>query len=118
MPGAAASLHGQRGRRDPEPDRLHERVTERETCRQRAGEAVAGTSLVHHDRRWHTRDGMLSLVVLNEAQGRLWLRGGVVFLAREGLSFATLRHMEDRDEDALEDATPVVDERARSRVAG
>jgi uncharacterized protein (TIRG00374 family) len=43
---------------------------------------------------------------------------GLVFLAREGLSFATLRHMEDRDEDTLEDVTPVEHERARSRVAG
>jgi uncharacterized protein (TIRG00374 family) len=41
---------------------------------------------------------------------------GLVFLAREGLSFATLRHMEERAEDTLEDTTPV--ERARSRVAG
>jgi len=43
---------------------------------------------------------------------------GLVFLAREGLSFATLRDMEDRDEDSLEDVTPVDHERARSRVAG
>jgi uncharacterized protein (TIRG00374 family) len=43
---------------------------------------------------------------------------GLVFLAREGLSFATLRHMEDRDEDSLEDVTPVEHERARSRLAG
>jgi len=43
---------------------------------------------------------------------------GLVFLAREGLSFATLRHMEDRDEDTLEDVTPVNHEPARSRVAG
>jgi uncharacterized protein (TIRG00374 family) len=43
---------------------------------------------------------------------------GLVFLAREGLSFATLRHMEDRDEDSLEDVTPVDHERARSRLAG
>ena len=43
---------------------------------------------------------------------------GLVFLAREGLSFATLRHMEDRNEDTLEDVTPVEHERARSRVAG
>jgi len=43
---------------------------------------------------------------------------GLVFLAREGLSFATLRHMEDRDEDSLEDAAPVDHEPARSRVAG
>jgi uncharacterized protein (TIRG00374 family) len=43
---------------------------------------------------------------------------GLVFLAREGLSFATLRHMEDRDEDTLEDVTPVDHEPARSRVAG
>jgi len=43
---------------------------------------------------------------------------GLVFLAREGLSFATLRHMEDRDEDTLEDVTPVDHEPARSRIAG
>lgn len=43
---------------------------------------------------------------------------GLVFLAREGLSFATLRHMEDRDDDSLEDVTPVNHEPARSRVAG
>jgi len=43
---------------------------------------------------------------------------GLVFLAREGLSFAMLRHMEDRDEDTLEDLTPVNREPARSRVAG
>ena len=43
---------------------------------------------------------------------------GLVFLAREGLSFATLRDMEDRDDESLEDVTPVVNEPARSRVAG
>jgi uncharacterized protein (TIRG00374 family) len=43
---------------------------------------------------------------------------GLVFLAREGLSFATLRHMEERDDDSLEDATPVDHEPARSRIAG
>jgi len=43
---------------------------------------------------------------------------GLVFLAREGLSFATLRHMEDRDEDTLEDMTQLDDEPARSRLAG
>ena len=43
---------------------------------------------------------------------------GLVFLAREGLSFATLRHMEDRDDDSVEDVTPVEHEPARSRVAG
>jgi uncharacterized protein (TIRG00374 family) len=43
---------------------------------------------------------------------------GLVFLAREGLSFATLRHMEDRNEDTLEPVTPVEPERARSRVDG
>jgi len=43
---------------------------------------------------------------------------GLVFLAREGLSFATLRHMEDRDEDTLEDVTQLDDEPARSRIAG
>ena len=43
---------------------------------------------------------------------------GLVFLAREGLSFATLRHMEDQNEDTLEDVTPVEHEHARSRVAG
>ena len=43
---------------------------------------------------------------------------GLVFLAREGLSFATLRHMEDRDDDSVEDVTPVSHEPARSRVAG
>jgi uncharacterized protein (TIRG00374 family) len=43
---------------------------------------------------------------------------GLVFLAREGLSFATLRHMEDRDDDSLEDVTPVDREPARSRLAG
>ncbi|MGN6798759.1 MAG: lysylphosphatidylglycerol synthase transmembrane domain-containing protein, partial [Gaiellaceae bacterium] len=43
---------------------------------------------------------------------------GLVFLAREGLSFATLRHMEDRDDDSLEDVTPVNHEPVRSRVAG
>ena len=43
---------------------------------------------------------------------------GLVFLAREGLSFATLRDMEERDEDTLEDVTPVPHEPARSRVAG
>jgi uncharacterized protein (TIRG00374 family) len=43
---------------------------------------------------------------------------GLVFLAREGLSFATLKDMEDRNEDALDDVTPVEHEHARSRVAG
>ena len=43
---------------------------------------------------------------------------GLVFLAREGLSFATLRHMEDRDDDSVEDVTSLQDEPARSRVAG
>ena len=43
---------------------------------------------------------------------------GLVFLAREGLSFATLRHMEDRDDDSVEDVTQMDDEPARSRVAG
>jgi uncharacterized protein (TIRG00374 family) len=43
---------------------------------------------------------------------------GLVFLAREGLSFAMLRQMEDRDEDSLEDAMPVEHEPARSRLAG
>jgi uncharacterized protein (TIRG00374 family) len=43
---------------------------------------------------------------------------GLVFLAREGLSFATLRHMEDRDDDSLEDVTPTEHEPARSRLAG
>jgi uncharacterized protein (TIRG00374 family) len=43
---------------------------------------------------------------------------GLVFLAREGLSFATLRDMEDRDDDSLEDMTSVDHEPARSRVAG
>ena len=43
---------------------------------------------------------------------------GLVFLAREGLSFATLRDMEDRDDDSLENVTPVNHEPARSRVAG
>jgi len=43
---------------------------------------------------------------------------GLVFLAREGLSFATLRDMEERDEDTFEDVTPVDHEPARSRVAG
>jgi uncharacterized protein (TIRG00374 family) len=42
---------------------------------------------------------------------------GLVFLAREGLSFATLRHMEERTEDTLEDVTPVEHEHVRSRVA-
>jgi hypothetical protein len=42
---------------------------------------------------------------------------GLVFLAREGLSFATLRHMEDRD-DSDEDVTPMEHEPARSRLAG
>jgi uncharacterized membrane protein YbhN (UPF0104 family) len=43
---------------------------------------------------------------------------GLVFLAREGLSFATLRDMEDRDDDSLENVTPVDHEPARSRLAG
>jgi len=43
---------------------------------------------------------------------------GLIFLAREGLSFTTLRDMEERDEDTLEDVTPVDHEPARSRVAG
>jgi uncharacterized protein (TIRG00374 family) len=43
---------------------------------------------------------------------------GLVFLAREGLSFATLRHMEDREDDSVEDVTPVEHEPARSRLAG
>ena len=43
---------------------------------------------------------------------------GLVFLAREGLSFATLRDMEDRDDDSVEDVAPVDHEPARSRVAG
>jgi glycosyltransferase 2 family protein len=43
---------------------------------------------------------------------------GLVFLAREGLSFATLRDMEDRDDDSLELVTPVEHEPPRSRVAG
>ena len=43
---------------------------------------------------------------------------GLVFLAREGLSFTMLRHMEDRDDDSVEDVTPVEHEPARSRLAG
>jgi uncharacterized protein (TIRG00374 family) len=43
---------------------------------------------------------------------------GLVFLAREGLSFAMLRQMEDRDDDSVEDVTPVKHEPARSRLAG
>jgi hypothetical protein len=43
---------------------------------------------------------------------------GLVFLAREGLSFATLRDMEDRDDDSLEDVTPVDHELSRSRLTG
>jgi hypothetical protein len=43
---------------------------------------------------------------------------GLVFLAREGLSFAMLRQMEDRDDDSVEDVTPVEHEPARSRLAG
>lgn len=43
---------------------------------------------------------------------------GLVFLAREGLSFATLRQMDDQTEDTL-DTIPVEEpDRARSRVAG
>jgi hypothetical protein len=46
---------------------------------------------------------------------------GLVFLAREGLSFAMLRQMEnrdDQDDDSLEDVTPMEHEPARSRLAG
>ncbi len=43
---------------------------------------------------------------------------GLVFLAREGLSFAMLRQMEDRDDDSVEDVTPVEHEPTRSRLAG
>jgi uncharacterized protein (TIRG00374 family) len=43
---------------------------------------------------------------------------GLVFLAREGLSFATLKQMEDRAEDTLETADVEEPDRARSRVAG
>ncbi|MGZ4333283.1 MAG: lysylphosphatidylglycerol synthase transmembrane domain-containing protein [Gaiellaceae bacterium] len=43
---------------------------------------------------------------------------GLVFLAREGLSFATLRHMDERNEDTLETVTAVEPEHARSGVAG
>jgi uncharacterized membrane protein YbhN (UPF0104 family) len=43
---------------------------------------------------------------------------GLVFLAREGLSFATLRQMEDREEDTLEDVAAENHEPSRSRVAG
>ncbi len=43
---------------------------------------------------------------------------GLVFLAREGLSFATLRQMEERTEDTFEDVADAEPERARDRVAG
>jgi len=44
---------------------------------------------------------------------------GLVFLAREGLSFATLRQMDERTEDTLETITEAEEpEPARSRVAG
>ncbi len=43
---------------------------------------------------------------------------GLVFLAREGLSFATLRQMDDRTEDTLETIEVEEPDRARSRIAG
>jgi uncharacterized protein (TIRG00374 family) len=43
---------------------------------------------------------------------------GLVFLAREGLSFATLKQIEDRTEDTLETVSEAEPERARDRVAG
>ncbi len=43
---------------------------------------------------------------------------GLIFLAREGLSFATLRQMEDRGEDTFETGGEQEFERPRSRVAG
>jgi hypothetical protein len=43
---------------------------------------------------------------------------GLVFLAREGLSFGTLRQMEERTEETLETAPVQERERARSGVSG
>jgi uncharacterized protein (TIRG00374 family) len=43
---------------------------------------------------------------------------GLVFLAREGLSFATLRQMEERAEDTMESMPVQERERARSGVSG
>jgi uncharacterized membrane protein YbhN (UPF0104 family) len=43
---------------------------------------------------------------------------GLVFLAREGLSLATLKTLEDRGEESLENVPEAEPERARSRVAG
>jgi glycosyltransferase 2 family protein len=43
---------------------------------------------------------------------------GLVFLTREGLSFATLKQMEARTEDTFETVPDAEPERARSRVAG
>jgi uncharacterized protein (TIRG00374 family) len=43
---------------------------------------------------------------------------GLIFLAREGLSFATLKDIDDRTEDTFEDIETMEPERARSGVAG
>jgi uncharacterized protein (TIRG00374 family) len=43
---------------------------------------------------------------------------GLVFLAREGLSYATLREMDEASEEAVEAALEQEPERARTRVAG
>ena len=43
---------------------------------------------------------------------------GLIFLAREGLSFATLREMERPGEDTLETMPDREPERERSRIAG
>ena len=43
---------------------------------------------------------------------------GLVFLAREGLSYATLRQIEEPVEESADDVTPTAPERARARIPG
>jgi hypothetical protein len=43
---------------------------------------------------------------------------GLIFLAREGMSYATLRDMDEASEEAVEAALEQEPERARARVPG
>ena len=79
-------------------------------------QVAVATPLVHYGIAY--AHGIAFGIGLQAIEASVGIGIGLVFLAREGLSFATLRHMEDRDDDSLEDVTPVEHEPARSRVAG
>jgi len=79
-------------------------------------QVAVATPLVHYGIAY--AHGIAFGIGLQAIEASVGIGIGLVFLAREGLSFATLRHMEERDDDSLEDVTPVEHEPARSRVAG